>query len=55
MAKTDESFLGQVLSAGLAKLSAGYEKAIEAMQEVGEEENMKLEHRLSYMALMAFS
>ena len=52
LARNDESFLGQVLSAGLAKLSAGYEPAIEAMQEVGEEENMKLEHRLSYMALI---
>jgi biopolymer transport protein ExbB len=52
MAKNDESFLGQALSAGLAKLSSGYEKAIEAMQEVGEEETMKLEHRLSYMALI---
>lgn len=52
MAKNDESFLGQVLSAGLAKLSAGYDQAIEAMQEVGEEENMKLDHRLSYMALI---
>ncbi|MEX1223087.1 MAG: MotA/TolQ/ExbB proton channel family protein, partial [Pirellulales bacterium] len=37
---------------GLGKLSAGYSQAIEAMQEVGEEENMKLEHRLSYMALI---
>jgi biopolymer transport protein ExbB len=52
LAKADESFLGQVLSAGLAKLSTGYPQAIEAMQEVGEEENMKLEHRLSYMALI---
>ncbi len=52
LAKSDESFLGQVLSAGLAKLSAGYPQAIEAMQEVGEEENMKLDHRLSYMALI---
>ena len=52
LAKSDESFLGQVLSAGLAKLSAGYTPAIESMQEVGEEENMKLEHRLSYMALI---
>jgi biopolymer transport protein ExbB len=52
LAKNDESFLGQVLSAGLGKLSAGYAPAIEAMQEVGEEENMKLEHRLSYMALI---
>ncbi|MCP4193220.1 MAG: MotA/TolQ/ExbB proton channel family protein [Planctomycetaceae bacterium] len=52
LAKNDESFLGQVLSAGLAKLSSGYNQAIEAMQEVGEEENMKLEHRLSYMSLI---
>lgn len=52
LAKSDESFLGLVLSAGLGKLSAGYAPAIEAMQEVGEEENMKLEHRLSYVALI---
>ncbi|HUS40128.1 MAG TPA: MotA/TolQ/ExbB proton channel family protein, partial [Pirellulales bacterium] len=52
MAKADESFLGQVLSAGLGKLSTGYAQAIEAMQEVGEEENMKLEHTLSYLALI---
>jgi len=52
LAKNDESFLGNVLSAGLEKLQVGYSQAIEAMQEVGEEENMKLEHRLSYMALI---
>jgi len=52
LAREDESLLGQVLSAGLSKLQAGYNKAIEAMQEVGEQENMKLEHRLSYMALI---
>lgn len=52
LAKSDDSFLGRVLSAGLAKLSSGYSQALEAMQEVGEEENMKLEHRLSYMQLI---
>ncbi|MGY8767305.1 MAG: MotA/TolQ/ExbB proton channel family protein [Pirellulales bacterium] len=52
LAKEDESFLGKVLSAGLEKVSQGYDKAIEAMQEVGEEENMKMDHRLSYMALI---
>jgi len=52
LAKNDDSFLGQVLSAGLAKLSQGYSHAIEAMQEVGEEESMKLDHRLSYLALI---
>jgi biopolymer transport protein ExbB len=52
LAKTDESFLGHVLSAGLAKLQEGYPQALEAMQEVGEDENMKLEQRLSYIALI---
>ena len=52
LAKSDESFLGNVLSSGLAKLSTSYQHAIAAMQEVGLEENMKLEHRLSYLALI---
>jgi biopolymer transport protein ExbB len=52
LAKSDDSFLGQVLAAGLSKASVGYAQAIEAMQEVGEDENMKLEHRLSYIALI---
>ncbi|WP_425398317.1 MotA/TolQ/ExbB proton channel family protein [Aeoliella sp.] len=52
LASSDESFLGKVLSAGLGKVSKGYDQAIEAMQEVGEDESMKLEHRLSYMALI---
>jgi len=52
LAKNDESFLGHVLTAGLGKISTGYSQAIEAMQEVGEEENMRLEHRLSYLALI---
>ena len=52
MAKADDSFLGNVLSTGLAKLTAGYAQAVEGMQEVGEEESMKLDHRLSYLALI---
>jgi biopolymer transport protein ExbB len=52
LAKTDESFLGHVLAAGMAKVSAGYETAVESMQNIGEEENMKVEHRLSYLALI---
>jgi len=52
MARTDESYLGQVLAAGMTKLSAGYDKAVLAMQEVADEENMKLEHRISYIALI---
>jgi biopolymer transport protein ExbB len=52
LAKADESMLGLMLAAGLPKLSTGYPQAIEAMSEVGEEENMKMEHRLAYMALI---
>jgi len=52
LARNDDSFLGKVLSAGLSRLSAGYQPAIEAMQEVGEEESMRLDHMLSYLALI---
>jgi len=52
LARNDESFLGKVLSAGLSRVTSGYSQAIEAMQEVGEDEDMKLEHRLSYLALI---
>jgi biopolymer transport protein ExbB len=52
LAKSDESFLGHVLAAGLAKVQDGYSQAVEAMQEVGEDENMRLEQRLSYIALI---
>ncbi len=50
--RTDDSFLGQVVAAGLSKLDRGHSYAVEAMQEVGEEETMKMEHNLSYMALI---
>ncbi|MCA9130945.1 MAG: MotA/TolQ/ExbB proton channel family protein [Planctomycetales bacterium] len=52
LVRTDDSFLGQVVAAGLSKLDRGHSQAIEAMQEVGEEETMKMEHSLSYMALI---
>lgn len=52
LVKGDESFLAKVLAAGLVKLSGGFEKAQAAMQEVGHEESMKLEHRMSYVALI---
>ncbi len=51
-AKADDSFVARVLAAGLSKLNRGYDEAIEGMQEVGEDENMSLEHRLSYLALI---
>lgn len=52
LVKADESFLGRVLAAGMQHLSSGYDAALAAMQEAGEEENMRMEHRLGYVALI---
>ena len=52
LVRADESFLGQVVSAGLGKLQGGKDAALEAMQIVGESETMKIEHLLSYLALI---
>lgn len=54
LASGDDSMLGKVLAAGLGKLSSGgdYTAGVEAMQEIGEEENLKLENRLSHMDLI---
>lgn len=52
MARTDDSFVARVLAAGMGRLSRGYPEAMEGMQEAGEDENMALEHRLSYLALI---
>jgi biopolymer transport protein ExbB len=52
VARNNPSFLGKVLAAGLSKLSTGYPQAIEAMHEVGEDESMRIEHRLSWLAIL---
>ncbi|MCA8997941.1 MAG: MotA/TolQ/ExbB proton channel family protein [Planctomycetaceae bacterium] len=53
LARGDDSLIARVLAAGLGRLNRGYEEAVEGMQEVGEEESMAMEHRLSYLALIA--
>ena len=52
LAKSDPSMLGQMLAAGMQELQQGYEKSLAAMAQVGEDENMKLEHRLSFLSLV---
>ena len=52
-AKKNNSFLGKVLAAGMANLSEGHDAALEAMHEVGEEQNMRLEQRNGHIALIA--
>ena len=36
----------------MQNLQQGYDKALDSMGQVGEDENMKLEHRLSYIAMI---
>ncbi len=54
LAKDNPSLLARVVTTGLARLSTGggYPQALEAMQEVGEDEGMKFDHRLSYLAML---
>lgn len=52
IAKSDDSFIARVLTAGMSRLNRGYEEAVEGMQDVGEEEALGLEQRLSYLALI---
>lgn len=52
MAKNDDSMMGQMLAAGMQNLQQGYTSALDAMGQVGEDENLKLEHRLSYLSLV---
>jgi biopolymer transport protein ExbB len=52
LARTNDSFVSRVLAAGLSKVGRGYEEAVAGMESVGADENMRLEHRLSYLALI---
>jgi len=52
LAKNDDSYLGHVLAAGMSKLQAGYPAAMTAMEEAQGDEQMKLEHKISYISLI---
>ena len=52
LAKNDDSYLGHVLAAGMGKLQSGYPTALTAMEEAQGEEQMKLEHKISYVSLI---
>ncbi|MEN6451614.1 MAG: MotA/TolQ/ExbB proton channel family protein [Thermoguttaceae bacterium] len=53
LAKKSNSFVGKVLASGMSNLSEGYDAALEAMQETGEEQTMRLEQRNGNIALVA--
>lgn len=52
LSKNDDSYLGQVLAAGMGKLQSGYGAAVEALQAEEGEQAMKLEHKISYVSLV---
>lgn len=52
LAKADDSYLGHVLAAGMSKIQSGHAAASEAMDEAAGEEQMKLEHKVSYVSLI---
>lgn len=54
--KGSNSLAGRLVTAGIVRLQTSggqYEQAMEAMQEIGEDEGMKFDHRLSYLAMLA--
>ncbi|MDR1270827.1 MAG: MotA/TolQ/ExbB proton channel family protein [Planctomycetaceae bacterium] len=52
-AHTSESPQGKILAAGLAKMQSGYEAAQQSMSDIAEEEIMRLEQKLSWIAMIA--
>jgi len=52
-AHASESPQGKILAAGLAKMSAGFEAAQQSMSDVAEEEIMRLEQKLGWIAMIA--
>ncbi|MFN0054634.1 MAG: MotA/TolQ/ExbB proton channel family protein [Planctomycetales bacterium] len=52
LAKNDDSLLAKLLAGGLSKLSRGYDDAVTGMQQVAEDENMALDHKLSYISII---
>ncbi len=53
LAKSDDSLLARLLAIGMSKFQRGPDAVMKAMGELGEDENMMLEHRLNYLALIA--
>ncbi len=52
VAKSDDSYLGKVLAAGMGKLQSGYPAAVEAMQAAESQQAMSLEHKISFVSLV---
>ena len=56
LAKSNQSLVARLVTAGVVRLQTSggqYSQALEAMQEIGEDDGMKFDHRLSYLAMLA--
>ncbi|MCZ6691144.1 MAG: MotA/TolQ/ExbB proton channel family protein [Planctomycetota bacterium] len=51
--ETQPTFLTNVLAAGLPKINQGYDEIEKAMQEVGEQEAVRLHQKIGYLSLIA--
>ncbi len=52
LCESEPNFLTNVLSAGLPKMNAGFETMRTAMEDVAEEEAIKLQQKISYLSLI---
>lgn len=53
LTQENDSYLARILAAGIAQGKNGYDAAMKSMQDVGEEETMRYEQQLNYLALIA--
>jgi len=47
-----ESLLGKMMAAGISRVGRGFQQAADYQAEVGQEEAMKLNHKLSYLSVI---
>jgi len=52
LARGEDSFIAKILAAGLGGLSGGYEQAMEAIEDASDDEKMRIDHRLSWLAIL---
>jgi biopolymer transport protein ExbB len=52
LCNVERNFLTDVVRAGLSRIDAGYERMQEAMLEAGEEANVSLQQKISYLSLI---
>jgi biopolymer transport protein ExbB len=50
--QASDSLIGKMMAAGISRMSRGYEEALEYQSEIGQEEVMKMNHKLSYLTVI---